>query len=267
MNDSFIDVAEAFRRKAQVYDAFGENHPNLARMRQKVRDQVCRLLSPGGRLLELNAGTGNDALYFVQKGYFVHATDVSAGMIAVIHQKIITHSVHQQLTAQQLSFTQLDQLALPPVDMIFSDMGGLNCIPDLRLVTQQLPRLLRPGGHVIWVIMPNICLWELLALFVGDFQTAFRRWQKGGALANVEGQTFLTYYFSPAEVIRSFNSSFQLVSVQGLSVFTPTADRKQFAHRFPRLYRVLVGLDDQLADYFPFHRLGDFFVLTMRYTP
>lgn len=265
MNDLFADVAEAFGRKAQVYDAFGENHPNLGRMRQKVRDQLCRLVLPGSRLLELNAGTGNDALYLVQKGYFVHATDVSAGMVAAIQQKIASHSIQEQLTVQQLSFTQLNQLDIPPVDLIFSDMGGLNCIPDLPQVAQQLPRLLRPGGYVVWVIMPNVCLWELAAIFVADFQTAFRRLRKGGVLAKVEGQTFQTYYFSPTQVIHNFGNAFRFVSIQGLSVFTPTADRKQFAHRFPRLYRALVWLDDRLADRSPFYRLGDFFILTMQY--
>ena len=49
-------VAEAFSRKALIYDEFGEGHPNLARMRRKVREHVLDFLKPGDRILELNAG-------------------------------------------------------------------------------------------------------------------------------------------------------------------------------------------------------------------
>ena len=82
MNADFEDVAEAFSRKAAVYDAFGEDHENLTRMRRKVRDHISALLPVGSYLLELNAGTGLDATAMVQRGYRVHATDISPGMVA-----------------------------------------------------------------------------------------------------------------------------------------------------------------------------------------
>ena len=43
-------VAAAFSRKASVYDAFGEDHVNLARMRQRVYEQVLRWTVPNGRI-------------------------------------------------------------------------------------------------------------------------------------------------------------------------------------------------------------------------
>ena len=33
-----------------------------------------------GSILELNAGTGTDAVWFAERGYRVHATDIAEGM-------------------------------------------------------------------------------------------------------------------------------------------------------------------------------------------
>ena len=64
--DHFDRVAAAFSRKADEYDAFGDDHLNLARMRRKVYDHVLRFVCPTDRLLELNAGTGIDAAFFAE---------------------------------------------------------------------------------------------------------------------------------------------------------------------------------------------------------
>ena len=55
-------VAEAFSRKALEYDAFGTDNPNVTRMRERVYAHLDALLTPGARILELNAGTGADAV-------------------------------------------------------------------------------------------------------------------------------------------------------------------------------------------------------------
>ena len=56
----YENVAEAFSRKSTVYDAFSENHANMARMRRKFYDHIAAVMPAGGRLLEINAGTGQD---------------------------------------------------------------------------------------------------------------------------------------------------------------------------------------------------------------
>lgn len=260
-------IAEAFSRKAEVYDAFGQDHPNLARMRRKVRRHVESYLQPGSRILELNAGTGSDAVHFAQRGYRVHATDLAPGMLASLQAKIEAEGLHPRLTAARLSFTDLDRLLAASFDCVLSNFGGLNCISDLRIVTRQLPRLLSPGGRVTWVVMPPICLWELATVLKGDFRTASRRLAREGTVAHVQGVHFRTYYFSPQAVIAAFDDSFKVESLKGLSVFTPPADRKGFARRHPRLFRTLTRLDDRLSDWPPFRGWGDFFILTMRYAP
>ena len=264
MDDHFSSVAEAFSRKANKYDAFGQGHANLTRMRQKVYARIESVVPPGSRLLELNAGTGADAVAMVEKGFQVHATDLSGGMVAEIGRKIGSLGLAERLTAQQCSFTELASISGGPYEGIYSNFGGLNCIDDLRTVTRELPRLLRPHGAVVLVIMPRVCPWEL-AHFFKDPKTATRRLRRGSQEANVEGVRFLTTYFSVKEAADAFAPAFRQEHVEALSLVTPTADNKRFAVRHPRLFRGLVQLDELLSPLPLIRGWGDFFILTMRY--
>lgn len=264
MTSHFDKVAEAFSRKATIYDAFGDDHPNLARMRQKVYDHIGTVMPTGSKLLELNAGTGLDAVALVERGYRIHATDIAAGMVAEIEEKIATRNLTASLTSQQLSFTYLDQVTNAPFDGVISNSGGLNCIADITQVTRHLPQVLRPGGIVTWVIMPRFCPWEF-AVILKDWRVGTRRWRRSGVVANVEGVEFRTTYFSQTAVRRAFDSQFRLIKLEGLSVVTPPADNKTFARNHPTLYRILVNLDDKLAHWPPFNGWGDFFIISMQY--
>ncbi|MEM8858270.1 MAG: class I SAM-dependent methyltransferase [Chloroflexota bacterium] len=256
-------VAEAFGRKSVVYDAFGKDHENLTRMRERVYGAITRQLKPGSHLLEINAGTGFDAVQMVTRGYSVHATDLSAGMVDSIKEKIVKHEIGSRLTAEELSFTELNQVQNGPFDGVYSNFGGLNCVPDLSEVTRHLPSILRPGGLAIWVIMPRICPWELGLMFK-DWRVATRRFRPDGVMANVEGVQFKTWYFSPGQAIRAFGPQFECVGLEGLSVVTPSADNKTFALNRPKLFRRLVTLDENISTTWPFNRMGDFFILTMK---
>ena len=260
----YENVAEAFSRKSTVYDAFSENHANMARMRRKFYDHIAAVMPAGGRLLEINAGTGQDAVELVRRGFRVHATDFAPGMIAAIEEKRARLGLGDRLTVESLSFTDLDRLADGPFDGLYSNSGGLNCIADLTAVTRHLPRLLRPGARATVVIMPRICLWEL-AVIPKDARVGTRRLRPGGTLAHVEGVHFMTTYFSAAAVRRAFGPRFRAVRQEGLSVFTPTADNKTFAVNHPRLFARLARLDDALAPRWPFNGWGDFFILTMEF--
>jgi ubiquinone/menaquinone biosynthesis C-methylase UbiE len=264
MDDPARAVAEAFSRKATIYDAFGEAHPNLTRMREKVYGHIESLVPVGSYLLELNAGTGLDAAAMVGRGYHVHATDIAPGMLAQIQHKILRGNLVDRLTAQQCSFTNLDQISMGPFDAVYSNFGGLNCVDDLKQVTRHLSSLLKPGGVVVWVIMPPVCLWELARL-PQDFRVATRRLKRHNVRSNVEGIEFLTTYFTPLEVRHAFGATFRCISVEGLSVVTPPADNKTFTARFPRLFRVLAALDDRIAKLPVLRQCGDFFVITMKY--
>jgi ubiquinone/menaquinone biosynthesis C-methylase UbiE len=264
-NPQFPVIAEAFSRTAEKYDSFAEDHPHLTRMRNKVYDHISRFLPRSSRILELNAGTGTDAVALAQRGYRVHAIDIAEGMLARLQEKVERLHLGRQITYQQCSFTDLDHVHGGPFDAVFSDLGGLNCIPDLTPVIKDLPQVLKPDGLVTWVLMPQVCLWEMAEIFRGNFRLAFRRLSRNGARSHLEGLYFDVYYFTSRQVIQWFGKDYSLVGLEGLSVITPTAESKNLAKQFPRLYRTLAWLDDRLSVMRPWREWGDFYILSLRY--
>jgi ubiquinone/menaquinone biosynthesis C-methylase UbiE len=267
MDEHFSQVAAGFSGKARVYDDFGRDHPNLTRMRGIVYAHVMRFLRRGDEMLELNAGTGTDAAYFAGQGFRVHATDLAPGMIAALKEKAGQPALGGRLTVQQVSFLDLEEVKGGPFQYVTSNFGGLNCVPDLAGVCAGVQWVLAPGGRVTWVIMPPVAPWELALLFKGQAKMAFRRLRRGGVRAHVEGAHFQVYYFTPRQVLDWLGSDFRLLALEGLSIFTPPADRKDFAIQHPRLYAALARLDGAISALPPFNGMGDFFILTAEYRP
>ena len=263
----FGKVAEAFSRKSQIYDTFAEEHLQLIDMRRRVREHVLSFHRPGDRILELNAGTGADAAYLASHGLRVHATDIAPGMVEEIKRKIQSRGLENRLTLQVCSFMELEKVAFAPFDHVFSNMGGLNCTPDLAPVARGIEKVLRPAGLVTLIVMPRICPWELFRALRGDLRLAARRLHSQGVLASVEGVHFRTFYYSPKTIQEAFGPQFHLLHLQSLALFTPTADHKKFAISRPRLYRCLRALDRIFVRLPVFRQWGDFFMLTLRYSP
>ena len=90
-------VSEAFSKQSFVFDEIDKNNPINMHMRNVVRQHVLSLVKPNQQMLELNAGTGLDAVFFAEQGLHVHATDNAAGMIEQINKKIISHNLQSQL--------------------------------------------------------------------------------------------------------------------------------------------------------------------------
>lgn len=267
MSKEFATVAEAFSKKALVYDRFGENHPNLTRMREIVYKHVLSLIEPGSKMLEINAGTGTDASAFALQGFRIHATDISREMVNKIDEKIRVHGLDSNLSSQQISFTELHRVNHQPFQYILSNLGGLNCISSLDEVVEGISSILTPGGIVTVVIMPPICPWEWFALLRGDTKTATRRLHADGVLANIEGVQFMTYYHTPGQVRESFGSDYVPLKRSALSLFSPPADNKKFPRKHPNLYRILVKLDQLLGHHPPFNNWGDFFIASYKFQP
>ena len=260
-------VRSAFSAQAPSFDSYDASNPILGWMRQEVYKHEEKFLKPGDSILELNAGTGIDAVYFARRGHSVFAVDNSEGMLAELKKKVARLHLEERIQAECISFTELESLSSKPFDHIFSNFGGLNCIPDLGCMTKSLHRFLKPGGTATFVIMPRVSPWELLHLAKGNTALALRRFSKDGAAANIEGNKFRTFYFSPGEVMRSFGGRFTLAGLRGLASISPPPHMAPFAQKHPRVYRTLTRLDEQLSAVPPFNRWADHFIITMKHVP
>ena len=115
-------ISEAFSRTAEKYDAFAVDHPHQARMRNKVYAYFTRLVPPDSRLLELNSGTGTDAVELAGRGYSVHATDIAPGMLDRLRAKVDELGLHDRITVEERSFLSLSDVPGAPFDAVFSDL-------------------------------------------------------------------------------------------------------------------------------------------------
>jgi ubiquinone/menaquinone biosynthesis C-methylase UbiE len=262
-------VQEAFNTQSALFDGLYSPNPIISYKRARVRALVSTYLQPGKRILELNAGTGEDAVYFAQQGYWVHATDISESMQAVLKGKVRQAGLQHRVTQEVCSFTHLNQLQdKGPYDLIFSNFAGLNCTDKLGQVLHSLPALLHPGGLVLLTVMPGFCLWETLLALKGDFKTAFRRFFSAeGAPAHIEGVAFKCWYYRPGFITGTLRASFETLVLEGLCVLVPPSYLENFPVRFPRSYSFLVQAEQRLKSSWPWKYMGDYYIIVLRKKP
>jgi ubiquinone/menaquinone biosynthesis C-methylase UbiE len=261
-----LKTAEAFSKQSLVFDKQYSNNTIIRYKRKRVREHVLSLLAPGSFMLELNCGTGEDALFFAQQGHRVHATDISEGMLQRLQEKVNRSAFADAITTEVCSFNHLEALHnRGPFDAVFSNFGGLNCTGELNKVLQSLPPLLKSGGLVTLVIIPKFCLWETLLFFKGQFKTATRRFfSSKGRTAHVEGVYFKCWYYNPSFVIRELQEQFTIEKLEGLCTLVPPSYMEGFPEKHPRLYRFLLQKEEGLKASWPWRSIGDYFILSLR---
>lgn len=271
MNGSIHSVNEqaaekAFSKQAAIFDQVYSSNIIIQYKRHRVRDHLKQFLTPGSKILELNAGTGDDAVWFAEQGHMVHATDISKGMQEKLAEKIHQHKLESQVSYELCSFTELDHLKNKgPYDLIFSNFAGLNCTGELDKVLHSFSSLLTSNGIVTLVILPKFCLWETMLFLKGDFKTAFRRFfSRKGVKAHIEGEYFTCWYYNPSYVIRNMKNAYEILSVEGLCTLVPPSYLENFPAKRPSLFNWLKEKEGKWKANWPWNRIGDYYIITLR---
>jgi ubiquinone/menaquinone biosynthesis C-methylase UbiE len=251
--------SSAFDGIAQDYDRIF-THTLLGRAhRALVHELLGRQVREGHRVLDLNCGTGEDAVHLASSGASVVACDISERMIGIAWQKAADSPVGSQIRFVVCANEHLDGLAdYGPFDAILSNFGGLNCTCDLAHVARELSRMVRPGGKVFLCMMGRVCAWEIVWYAArADISKAFRRLSPGGTCASIGGTSVQIHYPSVSDVRRAFAPWFTLQSWRGVGVVLPPS---WLASRFqgcPRLIDVLKNADRWLGALPVFRGLAD----------
>lgn len=259
-------AAAAFSKQAEVFDELYTSNAIVQYKRERVRSVVEQYVEPGQKMLELNCGTGEDAIYFAKKGYFVHATDIAEGMLSKLSIKIQQHSLEDKITTEQCSFTSLNQLAgQEKYDAVFSNFGGLNCTGELDKVLLSFDALLKPGGIACLVILPKFCLLETLLALKGKFKTATRRFFRShGAKARVEETYFTCWYYNASFVKRILKNKFSVVAQEGLCTIVPPSYIEHFAENYPLSFSFLKNAENRFKRRWPWNGIGDYYIIVLR---
>lgn len=265
MKTDFLDnIDKGF---SSIYDEYEklsrENYIDIAR-RDCIRDHVNSFLKHNHKILEINAGSGIDAVYFAKKGHSVLATDIATESEKIISTKIrelgLTH-----LRFQKCSFLELKNIENEKFDHIFSNFGGLNCTDNLTLIFNLFDALLNPNGFVSLVIMPPYYPWEMATILKGN-KNAFRRLQKNGVFANINNHSIKTFYHTPNQVKKAFGKNFKHIATQNIGTFYPSAHFVSL-QKHKNIISKLIQFDTWINNYpFMVKGVGDYFIITFQKT-
>lgn len=203
-------------------------------------------------ILELNCGTGVDAVWLAKLGHSVLATDLSGGMVAETLARAGREGVGDRVKAEKLGFGEISFAEKhAPFDLIFSNFGGLNCLDaaGLQGLSKDLKGLLRPGGLFVAVIMPRGCVWERL-YFLAKFQwgKAFRRRTKGPIMAPLQDGSFQpTWYYRPKEFGALFSLNFEWVAQFPIGIALPPSYLDPLVVKRPRFLQRLARWEKKWA--------------------
>ena len=242
----------AFDTLAAEYDA-EFSHTRLGRLlRQRVWAVYRRHFQSGQHLLELACGTGEDALWLVQQGLTITATDGSPEMLTITQHKAKQAGLESHITTHPLtlqSFLHPPPIPLLPVpfDGLYSNFGGLNTISDWHSLAKGIASLVRPGGNVVLVLMGPLCLWEISWYVLhGQIKLATRRWREDATA--VIGQSQIPIWYPSARRLRhDFAPWFQHLATESLGLWLPPSYLGHFVEKRPSLFHYLNQLEKATA--------------------
>ena len=251
---------------AETYDT-DFTHTNIGQLQRK---RVWEFLLPvlesyqrPLRILEINCGTGEDALELSRLGHSVSATDASEMMISKAQQKAALTG-KTTVNFQVCSFDHLNsQFAEDRFDLVFSNFGGLNCIGkrDLEKLGQQLSQLLKNDGKLFFVIMGNLCLWEIFYFSIrGKFRTAFRR-RRRSVLFQTGEAGIPVFYYSPENLKKIFKPIYTHCSSHPVGLFIPPSYLEKTSKARKGWLNKLVGLENRIGGLTIFSNLADHFCI------
>ena len=124
-----------FDALAETYDADFTASAIGRMQRSRVWFFLTPILNKAGRslkILEINCGTGDDAIKMAAMGHTITATDASASMIQKAKEKMNRSSNPSAVEFIICPFDQLENVfAYEKFDLVFSNFGGLNCIDKI----------------------------------------------------------------------------------------------------------------------------------------
>ena len=213
MQQAFFDTY------AQTYDDHFTNSLIGKAQRELVHQYLLKIKDSNAGVLEINGGTGEDALFLSQHFKCVTCTDVSEAMLSIAKHK---NKENSNAFFERSSIQELTNNVKGEFDLVFSNFGGLNCLSPAEL--QQLEKDLNviAKKDLVFVIMGRKCLWECFIFWWrNDKQRRGRRVDINGTLAELNGKKFRIHYYSAKEIRDLFEVNYNQVKCMPIGFFIP----------------------------------------------
>jgi len=260
-------AGRAFDTLAKDYDRVFTRSLIGRSQRDAVWDEITRTFKPGDRILELNCGTGEDALFLSRLGMSILACDVSRDMIAVAKRRQSDEAPRSDARFEVLPTENLCDLdPSQHFDGVLSNFAGLNCLDDLAEFARQLAGLVKPGGCALLCLCSRFCFWEIAwFLMHGKPQTAFRRC-RGIATAELNGVSVRVHYPTVRTIRAAMRPWFVLRSCKGIGVSVPPSYVEHWAQRHRSALHLMCSVDRVISRWPWLRVLGDHVLLSMERT-
>jgi SAM-dependent methyltransferase len=227
-------------------------------MREAVWKRLAVRFASGSRVLEMNCGTGEDALWMAQRGVSVLATDISPLMLRVAEAKVCAAPGTVAVQFRKLAWEELDTLEEGPFDGMLSNFGGLNCVRDLRDAARSLAAKLQRGAIAMLCIMGPAVPWEWgWFLMRGKPAAAFRRLHRNG----VNWSGIAIQYPSIGNTRRAFSPDFRMLRVSALGALLPPPYTGSWMDRCPRILGALNRMERSWETTWPLPQLADHYLI------
>lgn len=254
-------LASIFDSSAETYDgAFTHSQIGMLQ-RNRVYKYLLPLLNKHINLLEINCGTGHDAITVSKFVKTVYATDVSQKMIEVAEQKNKN---------QNVKFDCLDLRLLPHklnmnYDVLLSNFGGLNCLSaeEIKNFANQIHTHLAPKSKLVLVVMGEKCFIENAWFLLKKDKRLFRRNTVNGVPTTIEGVDFLTYYYSPKELSKFFAQHFIVKKTRPIGFLIPPSYLESFFLNKKMLLKFLNFAEKFLGNFSFLSNYADHFVMVL----
>jgi SAM-dependent methyltransferase len=260
------ETRDAFDSVACDYDGPRGNNALIQDMRREMWRWLDSTFTVPSRLLDLGCGTGLDAVRMARLGHLVTATDWSPLMAQRARKRVEQEGLTERVQVVAVGGQDLQHLgATAGYDGIYSNLGPLNCVPDLTDVSRECARLLRPGGVLVFTVIGRICPWELAHYVLRrNWARASVRFARGMVPVRMNNHTIWTRYYGPRAFYRFFRPGFTLRHFRGVCVFAPPPYLTQVAEKYPRAYERLWRLDRRVSGWPVLRAMGDHFLMVMR---
>ena len=259
-----------FDHIASTYDSVFTNTAIGQIQRKSVWAYIEKVIPElgGFEMLELNCGTGEDALLFGERGFNILATDISHEMLKVTNKKAAQYSMQNRISSHYLDLDAFDETIFDKkFDLVFSNFGGLNCInpQSMKTLLQKLPLILKPGGRFIGVAMPKFCLWESFYFLCKlEPRNIFRRWTSKEVLAYLHGATVKTWYYFPNDLKQAAKEYFDFIAVKPVGVSVPPSYLENFFINKRWLLNFLNATERMIFRGSLWGRLSDHYIIDLK---
>ena len=265
VEDYLIHTKDSFNKISDSFDEEDRENAILQWMRNTVYGIYLSYFKKGDKLLELNAGTGIDAVYLASEGIKVLATDISDEMLGRLKVKIEKKNLEELISVKNLSFNEIGIIPDKDFDGAISNFGGLNCINNFDSLSESLGERIKPGGKFIAVVMNSFCPWEIFYYLLKlDLTNAFRRFNKEGIEAGLSEFKIKSFYFSPGEFAESFGKHFETEKIYSHGLFTPPPYMFGIYNRAKPMVKAFMKLDELTKGAFLLNRIGDHFIIVLK---